>query len=140
MIEKVLGKDPFGEDMEDLKVVEDPEDLKEAEAAAALADEARAEEAEMLQPDLIEDFSNISGSVYEAVMIASKRARQIGRTQKEEIDAWNKSLESTMIEEELTEEESSFPEKREFNFQKPIIQALSEMKSGKFTFHYKDDK
>ncbi len=94
----------------------------------------------LAEPDLVDDFKDVSSNVYEAVMIASKRARQVGQQQKEEIDAWNRSLESTMIEDEMSEEEPSYAEKKEFNFPKPIVQALSELKGGGLDFHYQEKK
>jgi len=142
MIEKVNGEDPSNKEADDSSASDGTIEIKNIEETTHKSEEPSpiVEEPELVEPELIEDFKGIAGSVYEAAMIASRRSRQIGRNQKDEIDAWNKSLESTMIEEELSDEPMPYREKREFNFPKPIIKALAELKSERFDFHYKEDK
>jgi len=89
-------------------------------------------------PWLVDDFSGIASSVYEAAMIAAHRARQIGRMQKREVDAWSASLEPTQEGDE--EEETSKPGVDHFHHPKPTIKALSELKEEKITFRYPDEE
>ena len=42
---------------------------------------------------LVDDFEDITENIYEAIMVASRRAREIGRRQKQEIEALNSTLE-----------------------------------------------
>lgn len=85
---------------------------------------------------LINDFSEVSVSVYEAAMIASVRSRQIGRRQKQEVDNWFSAHDIT---EGAEEEEESEPGVDNFNHPKPTIQALRELTNNKLKFRYLDD-
>ena len=86
---------------------------------------------------LVDDFNETANSVYEAVMISSRRARQIGRRQKQEIDNWNSAHDIT--ETGFTGEEVSEPGVDHFNHQKPTVQALCELKDENIKFHYSDE-
>lgn len=84
---------------------------------------------------LINDFDGQTSSVYEAIMIAAHRARQIGRRQKQEIENFNASLEAVEIV-NAEEEENDEPGVDHFHHSKPTVQALDELKKQKFTFYY----
>jgi len=88
---------------------------------------------------LINDFEGITDNVYEAIMIAAIRARQIGRRQKQEIDAYNSTIEATEIvnpEDEGTEE----PGVDHFHHIKPTIKALRELKEEDINFYYLENE
>ncbi len=83
----------------------------------------------------IDDFEGVTESVYEAVMVAARRARQVGRRQKQEIDAWNTTLEATeMINPES--EENDEPGIDHFHHVKPTVRALNELKDQKIKYYY----
>ena len=87
---------------------------------------------------LVDDFEDITENIYEAIMIASRRARQIGRRQKQEIEALNSTLEVVdLINNE--EEEGPEPGVDHFHHMKPTIQALKELKEQHFTFSYPEE-
>jgi len=90
--------------------------------------------AELLQPSLVDDFHGIAESVYEAVMIAAQRARQIGRKQKKEIDAWTRSLDS--ISSLDPDEDSPDQGVDHFHHPKPTVKALIELKNNQIDYHY----
>jgi len=88
---------------------------------------------------LVTDFSGITTSVYEAVMVAAHRARQIGRRQKQQIDAFNNEVEAT----ELVNVEDDTPEEPgidHFHHIKPTVHALKELKEGKVAFYYPEER
>ncbi|MBT3231261.1 MAG: hypothetical protein HN356_00455 [Calditrichaeota bacterium] len=87
---------------------------------------------------LINDFEGITENVYEAIMISAIRARQIGRRQKQEIDAYNSTIEATEIvnpDDEGAEE----PGLDHFHHIKPTIKALRELKEQDIKFYYLDN-
>lgn len=87
---------------------------------------------------LINDFDGITENVYEAIMVSAIRARQIGRRQKQEIDAYNSTMEATEIvnpDDEGTEE----PGLDHFHHIKPTIKALRELKQKEIKFYYLDN-
>jgi len=86
---------------------------------------------------LVQDFEGITDSVYEGIMIAAHRARQIGRRQKQEIDAFNATIETTEIT-NSEEEESDQPGVDHFHHVKPTILALNELKKGEINYHYQE--
>ena len=90
---------------------------------------------------LINDFEGITTSVYEAIMIAAIRARQIGRRQKQEIDSYNSSMEATEII-NPEEDDGEEPGVDHFHHIKPTIKALMELKDDTVKFYYpeKDKK
>ncbi len=89
-------------------------------------------------PWLVSDFQDISDSVYEAVMIAAARARQIGRRQKQEIDDWYKLNEP--VDGSGEEQEESNPGVDHFEHPKPTVKALEELTSNKINFNYPEDE
>jgi len=76
---------------------------------------------------LIDDFHEKTSSVYEAVMVAANRARQVGRRQKQEIDHWNAIHDVT---ESVISPDSPAAEPGidHFHHPKPTVQALDELK------------
>ncbi len=84
-------------------------------------------------PWLVNNFEGIAHSIYEAIMIASTRARQIGRKQKQEIDLWYKLHEPV---DGAGEEEESEPGVDHFLHPKPTIKALEELTLEKLKHHY----
>jgi len=89
-------------------------------------------------PWLVEDFSGITTSVYEAVMIAAHRARQVGRRQKREIDAYNSA--QVLTPESIEAEEHAEKGVDHFHHIKPTVVALDELKSGEFEYYYLEEK
>jgi len=87
---------------------------------------------------LVNDFNHINTSVYEAVMVAAHRARQVGRLQKREIDAYNSA--QVLTPESIEEEETSEKGIDHFNHIKPTIRALDELMEQKLEFHYLEDE
>ncbi len=86
---------------------------------------------------LIEDFHEQASSVYEAIMVASHRARQIGRQHKQEIDNWTSAVEA--LESEGQIDENSDAGIDHFHHSKPTIKALSELKKNKLEYRYRDE-
>lgn len=86
---------------------------------------------------LVDDFTHVSSSVYEAVMVASHRARQVGRRQKREIDEYNSA--QVLTPESIEEEETSEKGIDHFNHIKPTVQALDELMQKKFEYYYLDE-
>ncbi len=89
-------------------------------------------------PWLVDDFSGVTSSVYEAVMAAAHRARQVGRRQKQEIDSYNSA--QILTPESIEEEETSEKGIDHFQHTKPTIEALAELKRKEFTYYYHNDK
>lgn len=83
---------------------------------------------------LIDDFSGITDSVYQAAMIAAQRARRIGRRQKQEIDSWNDT--HNILEQGVITEESPLQGIDNFHHPKPTMQALDELKHERLKFRY----
>ncbi len=88
-------------------------------------------------PWLINDFEGVTENVYEGVMVASTRARQIGRMQKQDIDVWYKSHEPV---DGAGEEEETEPGVDHFHHPKPTVKALDELSTKKLTFRYPDEE
>lgn len=85
---------------------------------------------------LVDDFEGITSSVYEAIMISAARARQVGRRQKLEIDAWNSSRQLDELDsDDLDLSEAGIDH---FHHPKPTIQALFELKRRRIRFRYPD--
>jgi len=89
-------------------------------------------------PWLVSDFQGISDCVYEAVMIAAARARQIGRGQKQEIDNWYKLNEP--VDGSGEEQEEANPGVDHFEHPKPTVKALDELTRNKINFNYPEDE
>jgi DNA-directed RNA polymerase subunit K/omega len=87
---------------------------------------------------LVTDFQGITNSVYEAVMVAANRARQVGRNQKREIDNWNSS--QVLTPESIEQEETAEKGIDHFNHIKPTVQALSELKHQDIEFYYLNEE
>lgn len=87
----------------------------------------------------VDDFEGITDTVYEAIMVAAKRARQIARRQKQEIDSYNNSMEASEIVNQ-EDEESIEPGVDHFNHVKPLVVALRELKEGRLNYDYEDNK
>ena len=88
-------------------------------------------------PWLINDFKDITDNVYEGIMVAASRARQIGRRQKQEIDVWYKSHEPV---DGAGEEEESEPGVDHFQHIKPTVKALKELSTEKLNYKYLEDE
>jgi DNA-directed RNA polymerase subunit K/omega len=88
-------------------------------------------------PWLIHDFTGITDNVYEGVMVAAVRARQIGRRQKHEIDAWYKSHEPV---DGQGEEEETEPGSDHFQHTKPTVKALDELAEKKLEYKYLENE
>lgn len=84
---------------------------------------------------LVDNFSGITSNVYEAVMVAAKRARQIGRQQKQEIDRWTATMDVLEPGMEPTEDESEVGIDH-FHHRKPTVKAMSELKERKLEYNY----
>ncbi len=90
-------------------------------------------------PWIVDEYTGITSSVYEAIIVSAHRARQIGRLQKQQIDGFYTSLEDSEIvisEEEEVEE----PGIDHFHFPKPTIKALKELQDGNLKFSYTESK
>ena len=87
-------------------------------------------------PWLVDDFNGITANVYEAVMVAAHRARQIGRLQKREIDLWNEARPQAQGGDEGDEEEITKPGVDHFFHPKPTIKALQELKGRGLSFKF----
>jgi len=87
-------------------------------------------------PWLLHDFKGITENVYEGIMVAAVRARQIGRWQKQEIDAWYKFHEPV---DGQGEEEEIEPGTDHFHHIKPTIKALDELALKKLNYRYLED-
>jgi len=90
---------------------------------------------------LVDDFLGITDNIYEAVMVAARRARQVGRRQKQEIDSYNATVEATEIV-NPEEDEAEEPGSDHFFHIKPTVKALRELKDEKIKYYYpeKDQK
>ncbi|MFN3821708.1 MAG: DNA-directed RNA polymerase subunit omega [bacterium] len=82
---------------------------------------------------LVCDFSPTTETIYEAVIVAAKRAREIALTQKMEIDRYfqQKSSEPQPISEDDNPNLGIDP----FHHIKPTVLALQELKEGKIRFY-----
>lgn len=85
----------------------------------------------------VDDFEGITDSVYEAVMVAAQRARQIARRQKLEIDMYNANMQLEEIEGIDYDREAGTDL---FQHPKPIVQALFELKRKRVKFNYKESE
>jgi len=87
---------------------------------------------------LVDDFEGVTSSVYEAVMISAHRARQIGRLQKREIDAYNTA--QPLTPESIEAEEHAEKGIDHFHHIKPTIAAMDELRKRMFEYYYLEDK
>jgi len=87
---------------------------------------------------LVDDFVGLTSSVYEAVMVASHRARQVGRQQKHEIDSYNSS--QVLSPESIEAEEHAEKGIDHFQHIKPTIVALNELKEQSINYYFLEPK
>lgn len=96
-----------------------------------------------LKPIDLAKFDVVTGNAYEAIVVASRRARQISDERKVE---FNQRLEGIkQIQESLEEDEKVNPEQvelsKEFDkYSKPTEQALDELLQSKIVFRYKSSQ
>ena len=96
-----------------------------------------------LKPVDLSQLDIVTGNAYEAIVVTSRRARQISDERKVE---FNQRLEGIkQVQESLEEDEKVNPEQvelsKEFDkFQKPTEQALDELLDGKIVFRYKSSE
>jgi DNA-directed RNA polymerase subunit K/omega len=92
-----------------------------------------------------EDFKDRSSRIYESILIIAKRARQVGELQKRQIDRYLGQTE--MLEQAAAQaraddsDEVIEPEpvnRPEFNFEKPVVMSMRELKEGKIDHYYED--
>ncbi len=93
-----------------------------------------------LKPIDIRQLDIVTGNAYEAIVVASRRARQIGDERKIEFSQRLEGIKQ--IQESLEEDEKVNPEQvelsKEFDkLQKPTEQALNELLDGKIIYRYK---
>jgi len=118
---------------------EDDSELEEHSEGSIPKTKTVPSEEDMRLSWLVDDFDGITENIYEAIIVAGQRARQIGRRQKQEIDDLNSSMEVVdLINNE--EEEGMEPGVDHFHHMKPTMQAMKELKSQSFTFSYPDDE
>ncbi|MGO9482536.1 MAG: DNA-directed RNA polymerase subunit omega [Candidatus Kryptoniota bacterium] len=93
-----------------------------------------------LKPIDVAQLDIVTGNAYEAIVVASQRARQISDERKVE---FNQRLEGIkQVQEPLEEDEKVNPEQvelsKEFDkYSKPTEEALEELLSGKIIYRYK---
>ncbi len=93
-----------------------------------------------LKPIDIRQLDIVTGNAYEAIVVASRRARQISDERKVEFSQRLEGIKQ--IQESLEEDEKVNPEQvelsKEFDkLQKPTEQSLSELLDGKIIYRYK---
>lgn len=96
-----------------------------------------------IEPFDVSQLDVVTGNAYEAIAVASQRARQISDERKLEFAQRLEGI--RQIQESLEEDEKVNPEQvelsKEFdNFQKPTEQALEELLDGKLVFRYKSSQ
>lgn len=89
----------------------------------------------------IDKFGSLADNLYEAVVIVSKRARQINDEMKMEL---NQRL-APVIEKETEDDTVMNQDKLEISLEfekreKPTIQAVNEMLNNELTFRYRDEE
>ncbi len=89
----------------------------------------------------IDKFGSLADNLYEAVVIVSKRARQINDEMKMEL---NQRL-APVIEKETEDDTIMNQDKLEISLEfekreKPTIQAVNEMLNNELTFRYRDEE
>jgi DNA-directed RNA polymerase subunit K/omega len=96
-----------------------------------------------VKPIDLSQLDVVTGNAYEAIVVASQRARQISDERKLE---FNQRLEGMkQIQESIEEEEKVNPEQvelsKEFDkYPKPTEQALEELLQGKIAYRYKSSE
>ena len=96
-----------------------------------------------LKPIDLSQLDVVTGNAYEAIVVSSRRARQISDERKVE---FNQRLEGIkQIQESLEEDEKVNPEQvelsKEFDkYSKPTEQSLDELLKGKIVYRYKSSE
>jgi DNA-directed RNA polymerase omega subunit len=92
-----------------------------------------------------EDFIEGSDSIYEAVLVIARRARQIGELQKRRIDrhlGQTEMLEQAAARARAEEGDDAVePEpldRTHIQFEKPVVLSLREMVAGEIDYHYEE--
>jgi DNA-directed RNA polymerase subunit K/omega len=92
-----------------------------------------------------EDFRDKAANIYEAILIIAKRARQVGELQKRHIDRYlghTQMLEQAAAQARAEDSDEIIeiePVSRpEFNFEKPVIISLRELKDNKIEWNYEE--
>ncbi len=99
-----------------------------------------------IRPIDIEDMSSKAENIYEAIVVMSKRARQVNEEMKIEFNQRIEMLQSKIFEpEDDSEQPQTNPDQiliaREFEQrQKPPEVAINELESDNLTFRYKEDE
>ncbi len=99
-----------------------------------------------IKPTDIEVMTNKASNIYEAIIVMSKRARQINEEMKIEFNQRIEMLQSRVFEpEEETEQPQTNPDQiiiaREFEGrQKPPEVAIEEMLDDRISFRYKEEE
>ena len=99
-----------------------------------------------IRPIEIEEMSNKAENIYEAIVVMSKRARQINEEMKIEFNQRIEMLQSKIFEpEDESDQPQTNPDQiliaREFEQrQKPPEVAIGELESDKLTFRYKEEE
>ena len=93
-----------------------------------------------LKPIELSQLDVVTGNAYEAIVVTSRRARQISDERKVEFSQRLEGIKQ--IQESLEEDEKVNPEQvelsKEFDkLQKPTEQALEELLGGKIVYRYK---
>ena len=88
----------------------------------------------------VEKLQEVTGNVYEAIVILSKRARQIAAREKMELDEKLKYFEGFEDEDEFTFNEEQERISKEFEKRPhPTLQALKEMDEEKVSYRLPDN-
>jgi len=96
-----------------------------------------------LKPIDVKQLDVVTGNAYEAIVVSSRRARQIGDERKVE---FNQRLEGIkQVQESLEEDEKVNPEQVELSKEfdkllKPTEEALDELLDGKIVYRYKSSQ
>lgn len=99
-----------------------------------------------IRPIDIEEMSSKAENIYEAIVVMSKRARQINEEMKIEFNQRIEMLQSKIFEpEDESEQPQTNPDQiliaREFEQRKkPPEVAINELEGDKLTFRYKEDE
>lgn len=125
---------------EDNQLDENQDNVEDTDDSSSQDEEAIKQDAdsEKRLPWFVNDFKGKTESVYEAVLIASVRSRQICREQKQEIDNWFTAHDITEGAEEV--EDESEPGVDHFHHRKPTVQALQELTNQELKYRYLEKK
>jgi DNA-directed RNA polymerase omega subunit len=92
-----------------------------------------------------EDFADRAESIYEAVLVIARRARQIGELQKRRIDrhlGQTEMLEQAAARARAEEGDDVVEPERldraHIQFEKPVVLSLKELIAGEIDYHYEE--